>query len=437
MKKSRIKTSVLKAAAVLLVVLLAVLTVILLKKDRTAVETEPAASPSAAAEEHYDATENVIDVKEFDGTVLAETEDGGSEYLNSTLFLGDSNTARFLTFRSSEGSTFTTKNNTIGVVGMGIDAIASMPVMDFTSGRFSMPQSVRILQPERVIITFGTNNLSGTSTDATSFIERYTKAVAAVQNAYPSVDIIVNSIPPVSRNRSYVNVTMTQIDAYNKAIAGMCRENDWKYLNSAEALKDEKTGYAKDGYMSPDGLHLSQAGLQALFDYIRTHTWITEDDRPKPLAAVPGIIGVPPGLFQTDPLTNKEYTEDPAAAETATPTPETREEKEKKTPKPEETATPEPTEEPTPEPTGDPSPSPEPTEEPTPVPTAEPTPVSTPEPTPVPTPVSTPEPTPEPTPDPEAECVYAGGEWNGYECIYPTPVPTGEAEQTDTVQQSE
>lgn len=266
----------------------------------------------STAEPTYDAAANVIDVTKYEGTILAETQDAGQDYIDSTLFLGDSNTARFMRITGEDGSTFTTKNNTIGVVGMGIDAISTLKCMQFSTGTFTMPDAVKILQPQRVIITFGTNNLSGSSTDATSFIDRYSAQIQEIEDAYPSVDIIVNSIPPVAKNRTYTNVTMTQIDAYNKAIATMCQDKDWKYLNSAETLKDSSSGYAKEGYTISDGLHLSTQGLTALFTYIRTHAWITEDDRPKPLASIPTIVGVPDGLIRTDPLTNEDFTEDPA-----------------------------------------------------------------------------------------------------------------------------
>ncbi len=300
------------AGVILIVAVLVIVLCLILLPFVNRKRAEAAATPAATASATYDASANVIDVTEYEGTILAEMEDAGQDYIDSTLFLGDSNTARFMRITGEDGSTFTTKNNTIGVVGMGIDAISTLRCMQFSTGSFTMPDAVKILQPERVIITFGTNNLSGSSTDATSFIDRYTAQIKAIESAYPSVDIIINSIPPVARNRSYTNVTMTQIDAYNKAIAAMCQKNDWKYLNSAETLKDPATGYAKEGYTISDGLHLSTQGLTALFTYIRTHAWITEDDRPKPLAAIPTIIGVPDGLIRTDPLTNEDFTEDPA-----------------------------------------------------------------------------------------------------------------------------
>lgn len=431
-KRYRIKAEALIAVCVGALAIL-VLLAMLLMKGCSAPKEEPEATPEPTEEtEVYDASQGVLDKKEYDGTVLEDTKDAGESYVESTLFLGDSNTARFLAVINSDTKkTFTSKSNTIGVVGMGIDAISAFPCMDFSTGRFSMPQSVAILQPERVIITMGTNNLYGSSTETKSFIERYQKGIQAVEKAYPSVDIIVNAIPPVSKNTTYTNVKMVQIDAYNKAIAKMCQDNDWKFLDSSEALKDEKTGYAKDGYMISDGLHLSEKGLRALFEYIRTHSYITDDDRPKPLAAIPNIIGVPDGLIKTDPLTNSEYKEDPLTAETEavpdtnpTPTPTPTEE-------PEETTTPAPTETPAPTPLPTTA-APEPTKA-----AAEPTPVQ-PEPAPAtsaPTqPPATPEPTsvPEPTEDPaitaqRVKCTDTGGIWNGAcDCTSNGLVSTGD-----------
>ena len=247
-----------------------------------------------------------------DGTVLSTTQDAGTSYIEDTLFLGDSNTARFSKVVGSGGKTFTTKNNAIGVVGMGIDAITTLACMRFSTGIFTMPDAVKILQPRRIIMTFGTNNLSGDSTDASSFITRYTSQIEAVQKAYPSADLIINAIPPVSKTRLYPNISMKQIDAYNQALMQMCEKNGWKFLNSAEILKDESSGYAKQGYTVDDGLHLSAKGIETLFTYIRTHAWNSEDRRHKPLSAIPDIIGVPDGLIKIDPLTEENFTNDPS-----------------------------------------------------------------------------------------------------------------------------
>lgn len=244
------------------------------------------------------------------GAALTLTDDAGRSYTDSTLFLGDSNTVRFMTYLDSDGETFTSDQNTIAVVGMGVQAIDTLSCEQMSTGTYTMTESVPILQPERIIITFGTNNLDGKTTDTTDFIKDYTAQLKEIQEAYPSVDIIVNSIPPLAIANDYPKLSISQIKLYNKAILAMCEKNDWKFLNSYEALADSESGYAKDGYMASDGLHLSQTGMEALFKYIRTHAYITTDDRPKPLSEIPTIYGPLTTLYNVNPLNDQSYSSD-------------------------------------------------------------------------------------------------------------------------------
>ena len=237
------------------------------------------------------------------------------------------------------------------------------------------------MQPRRVIVTFGTNDLDP-NYSAASFAESYRAGLQAIADAYPAADIIVNAIPPLGRSHSNASLTQSQVDEYNKAIVEMCDANGWKFLNSAEVLKDAATGYAKEGYVeSSDGIHLTRAAMDALFTYIRTHSYVTEDTRPA-LTAVP------------------KHTDDKDAVTYATPVVE---------------ATPAASEEPDSE---DSEPSPAPTATATPAPTATPTPTPAPDSTSAPTPEVSSEPASselasseaaaEPTPTPETAQPPAG-----------------------------
>ena len=326
---------------------------------------------SIVQESGYDATKNTIDQGEFSATVLPETEDAGQEYIDTTLFLGDSNTARM--YRMFDYCSY---DNAIGSVGMSARSLQKYACVKFSGyGSYvTMPQAVALMQPRRVIVTFGTNDLDP-NYSAASFAESYRAGLQAIADAYPAADIIVNAIPPLGRSHSNASLTQSQVDEYNKAIVEMCDANGWKFLNSAEVLKDAATGYAKEGYVeSSDGIHLTRAAMDALFTYIRTHSYVTEDTRPA-LTAVP------------------KHTDDKDAVTYATPVVE---------------ATPAASEEPDSE---DSEPSPTPTATATPAPTATPTPTPAPDSTSVPTPESSSEPASsepasseaaaEPTPTPE------------------------------------
>ena len=343
---------------------------------------------SIVQESGYDATKNTIDQGEFSATVLPETEDAGQEYIDTTLFLGDSNTARM--YRVFD---FCSYDNAIGSVGMSARSLQNYACVKFSGyGSYvTMPQAVALMQPRRVIVTFGTNDLDP-NYSAASFAENYRAGLQAIADAYPAADIIVNAIPPLGRSHSNASLTQSQVDEYNKAIVEMCDANGWKFLNSAEALKDAATGYAKEGYVeSSDGIHLTRAAMDALFTYIRTHSYLTEDTRPA-LTTIPEHTDDKDAVTYTTPAAE----EAPAAPEEPVST-ETAESAES---------------------------------EPTPTPAATETPAATPEPAATPAPDPTPAPTPESTPEPvssEPASSEAAAE--------PAPTPEPEQPAADTPQE--
>ena len=344
-------------------------------------------SASMVVESGYDKEENTIDTQAYTSTILEQTADAGESYVDETLFLGDSNTARM--YRMFDYCSY---DNAIGSVGMTAKSLASFACVQLStaSGYVTMPQAVAKLQPRRVILTFGTNDLNP-SYKAADFVKNYQTGIEAIVTAYPSVDIIVNAIPPIGQQHSNQSLTQTQVDEYNKALVEMCQAKGWKFLNSAEVLKDSVTGYAKSGYVeTSDGIHLTRTAMDALFNYIRTHSYITEDDRPA-LTTIPKHTGDKDAVVYTVPVVSS------TATATATATPEPTEEPADSEESSESTEYIEPT--PTPEVTATPSPTPEVTATPSPTPYIE-------EPTPTPEVTATPSPTPyieEPAPTPYVE----------------------------------
>ena len=125
--------------------------------------SEDAASDSAVepesiiTESGYNKEENTIDTTAYSATILPESSDAGQTYVDETLFLGDSNTARM--YRMFD---FCTYDNAIGSVGMTAKSLATFACVQVStsSGYITMPQAVAKLQPRRVILTFGTNDLT-------------------------------------------------------------------------------------------------------------------------------------------------------------------------------------------------------------------------------------------------------------------------------------
>ena len=240
--------------------------------------------------------------------VLEETVDAGEEYIDETLFLGDSNTVRMMNYG------ITSLDNTLAVVGMGIQSVKTLKCIQFEgySSPITMVEAVKLLKPRRIIITFGTNNANGMSVD--DFIKKYEEALEAIKGAESDVDILINSIPPIAKKNSYPSLSQNSIDKFNNALIKMAAELGYKYIDSASVMKDESTGYAKEGYTVSDGIHISDSGFAAMFTYIRTHSHVVKDTTPRPETPLPKQVKATyvvdsSGKMNNDPDAYKEMSE--------------------------------------------------------------------------------------------------------------------------------
>ena len=255
---------------VLAVLLTFGITTTLLKKEEPAPSvSEPAEGPAAPGEDlsgHYQ-------IDNASTALLTETADAGTDYLNDTLFLGDSNTVRLYNNGLISLQQFCAKE------GIGTQVALNEGIVTFKkdSNHYTIPQAVAMMKPRRVVMTFGTND---TGMEVSDFIAHYTALIQAIQQSYPYTDIIVNTVPPVPADHSnYPHMDQAKIDDFNMALLGMCEQLGVRFLNSAEALKGSD-GYGIADYYTSGDIHLKSAGLKAVLNYLRTHALQTEDRRP-------------------------------------------------------------------------------------------------------------------------------------------------------------
>ena len=205
--------------------------------------------------------------------LLTETADAGTDYLNDTLFLGDSNTVRLYNNGLISLQQFCAKE------GIGTQVALNEGIVTFKkdSNHYTIPQAVAMMKPRRVVMTFGTND---TGMEVPDFIAHYTALIQAIQQSYPYTDIIVNTVPPVPADHSnYPHMDQAKIDDFNMALLNLCEQLGVRFLNSAEALKGSD-GYGIADYYTSGDIHLKSAGLKAVLNYLRTHALQTEDRRP-------------------------------------------------------------------------------------------------------------------------------------------------------------
>ena len=254
---------------VLAVLLTFGITTTLLKKEESAPSVpESVADPTPGKDlsGHYQ-------IDNTSAALLTETADAGTDYLNNTLFLGDSNTVRLYNNGLISLQQFCAKE------GIGTQVALSEGIVTFKRdpNHYTIPQAVAMMKPRRVVMTFGTND---TGMEVADFIAHYTALIQAIQQSYPYTDIIVNTVPPVPADHSnYPHMDQAKIDDFNMALLGMCEQLGVRFLNSAEALKGSD-GYGIADYYTSGDIHLKSAGLKAVLNYLRTHALQTEDRRP-------------------------------------------------------------------------------------------------------------------------------------------------------------
>lgn len=254
---------------VLAVLLTFGITTTLLKKE----EPAPSVSESVADPTPGEDLSGHYQIDNASTALLTETADAGTDYLNDTLFLGDSNTVRLYNNGLISLQQFCAKE------GIGTQVALSEGIVTFKkdSNHYTIPQAVAMMKPRRVVMTFGTND---TGMEVSDFIAHYTALIQAIQQSYPYTDIIVNTVPPVPADHSnYPHMDQAKIDDFNMALLDMCEQLGVRFLNSAEALKGSD-GYGIADYYTSGDIHLKSAGLKAVLNYIRTHALQTEDRRP-------------------------------------------------------------------------------------------------------------------------------------------------------------
>ena len=256
---------------VLAVLLTFGITTTLLKKGGE--EPAPSVSESVADPTSGEDLSGHYQIDNASTALLTETADAGTDYLNDTLFLGDSNTVRLYNNGLISLQQFCAKE------GIGTQVALSEGIVTFKkdSNHYTIPQAVAMMKPRRVVMTFGTND---TGMEVPDFVAHYTALIQAIQQSYPYTDIIVNTVPPVPADHSnYPHMDQAKIDDFNMALLDLCEQLGVRFLNSAEALKGSD-GYGIADYYTSGDIHLKSAGLKAVLNYLRTHALQTEDRRP-------------------------------------------------------------------------------------------------------------------------------------------------------------
>lgn len=215
----------------------------------------------------------VPDDNEAPKTVLGETEDAGSEYVDAMVFIGDSTTYGLKAYGMLSGGTSTNQVLTpsSGTLALFNQSWATV-VYPETGEEIPITEAVERRQPEYLVLTIGVNGVS--MMDEEQFKADYTDLVLRIRQVSPDTKIICNSIYPVQASYEAKDngINNAVIDRANGWIREIAEQTETRYLDSASVLKGEDGCLVPD-YGNGDGIHLGPAGFERVLNYIRTHAY--------------------------------------------------------------------------------------------------------------------------------------------------------------------
>ena len=198
--------------------------------------------------------------------VLTETAPVDESYFADALFCGDSLSDGIRIYEVFAGF------DTCTMVGISPQSAATEAFYETEDGRtLTMVETIVEKQPSRVYVMLGTNGLNWASVD--TLIAGYSEFLDAVRSQMPALDIIIESIPPTTRETaekrpSYV---IENINAYNAALLELAKSKGCYYLDIHAAVVGAD-GYLPDEIAAPDGIHFQISGYQIWKDYLFNHT---------------------------------------------------------------------------------------------------------------------------------------------------------------------
>lgn len=136
------------------------------------------------------------------------------------------------------------------------------------------------LQPRKIFINIGTNNIGDHSYVQEKLIEEYRSLLNEIQNRLPKASIYVMSYYPVNskddfglpaeiHEAQFKTRTNEAISSANNAIEKMAGELHLPFINVSHGLEDSEGNLKKE--FSTDGIHMFPSGYKIVLDNLRLY----------------------------------------------------------------------------------------------------------------------------------------------------------------------
>lgn len=209
------------------------------------------------------------------GAPVPECEAVDASWFDDAVFVGDSVTETLKMYAASTGEL----GDAAFLSSVSLSARNALsPLTEkskhptYNGVKMTVEDGVAASGAKNVYILLGVNSLA----DSVKVnIDALTKLVERIKEKAPDVNIIIESVTPLieGSKRADKDLNNQKILDYNAEVRKLCEENEWYYLDIAEALQDENGYLVRDycGDVKSMGLHLNTAGARVWAEYLLTH----------------------------------------------------------------------------------------------------------------------------------------------------------------------
>jgi len=134
--------------------------------------------------------------------------------------------------------------------------------------------SVKALEPERVFLMIGVNDMLPGGAPMENMVEAYDYLLDQIKANAPEAEIVVQSILPVSKpDFHYMHEPIRQL---NKEIQRMAAEKGMRFIDLHSRFKNEKGELKAE--LTKDGVHLTPEGYRLWLDVLLADGILKSDD---------------------------------------------------------------------------------------------------------------------------------------------------------------
>ena len=226
--------------------------------------------------------EDTLPIVANKGALLEESNDMGQGYIDSFIFIGESTTYHLKSRGVLTGGKSTTQvwGTEAGTLNLSLTIDTTKIVYPETGELLTFREAAAKKRPEYVLLTFGLNGaVQNIRLGEEYYKDCYKRLIKAIREGSPNTKIILGAAFPVAENMDMsaysvdLDTLNSYIDTINSWTFKLAEEEGLRYLNTAEALKDEN-GRLPLKYQVGDGHHLTKDAYEVILRYIRTHAYV-------------------------------------------------------------------------------------------------------------------------------------------------------------------